>query len=895
MADNNIMAKAYEPGIVEEHWYPEWERRGYFQADSATVKPTYTIVIPPPNVTGMLTLGHVLNNTLQDILIRWKKMAGCEICWVPGTDHAGIATQSKVEAFLLETEGLTRYDLGREEFLKRVWKWKEKYGGTIIRQLRRIGTACDWQRERFTLDPGLSNAVEEVFIRLYQKGLIYKGHRIINWCPKSRTALSDEEVTYREQQGHLWHFKYPLSDGSGHITVATTRPETMLGDTAVAVHPDDPRFAQFHGKTVTLPIVNREIPVIRDSYVEKEFGTGAVKVTPAHDPNDYDMGLRHKLPMITVMHDDGTMNGQAGAEFEGLDRHECRRLVVRKIAELGLLAKIEDHLHQVGYSERGDVPVEPRLSEQWFVKMQPLAEPALQAVESGMIKFHPDRWVKTYRHWMENIRDWCISRQLWWGHRIPAFYCAGCGEVVVARQQPESCPQCHTHEFHQDEDVLDTWFSSWLWPFSVFDWPEENPDLKAFYPTQALVTGPDIIFFWVARMIMAGLEFQNEIPFSDVYFTSIIRDDSGRKLSKSLNNSPDPLEVIDTYGADALRFTMIYISPTGQDLRYSNEKCEIGRNFANKIWNAARFRKHQGALSANWQNLDGLTRQELRPDDRWMIARITQTVAQISAALDNFQFHDVAHSLYEFAWNEFCDWYLESAKAIFSAGTDDQKAITLQVFDWTFAQLLRLLHPIMPFVTEELYHQLDYVATESSVMLAPWPEPLPEESLARLGADPATVSQVNDKFALIRNVRNIKSSYQIPATRKADIIIVPARAEDQAFLEEDIVSLQALLFASSVSISTEQARPAGPVGTAVGNLGTAYLPLGGVIDVDAEIERLQKQENELNAQIDKSDKKLANENFVARAPQEVVEREKTMLADMREKQQRLHEQIQALQ
>ncbi|MCF7855092.1 MAG: valine--tRNA ligase [Candidatus Pacebacteria bacterium] len=888
------MPKAYQPAEVENKWYPAWEARGYFRAEAASPKPTYTIVIPPPNVTGMLTLGHVLNNTLQDILIRWKKMEGFETCWVPGTDHAGIATQSKVERHLKETDGVTRYDLGREEFLNRVWEWKEKYGGTIIRQLRRLGTACDWERERFTLDEGLSNAVEEVFIRLYEKGLIYKGHRIINWCPKSRTALSDEEVTYRQEQGKLWYFRYPLTDASGCITVATTRPETMLGDTAVAVHPDDERFKAFHGKTVMLPLVNREIPVICDDYVEREFGTGAVKVTPAHDPNDYEMGLRHNLPTVNVMNDDGTMNADAGEAYEGMDRYECRKAVVKAIEAEGCLEKVDDHVHQVGYSERGDVPVEPRLSEQWFVKMKPLAKPALRTVLDGTIRFYPDRWVKTYRHWMENIRDWCISRQLWWGHRIPAFYCAGCGEIIVAREAPRECPKCHTHEFHQDEDVLDTWFSSWLWPFSVFGWPDDEGDLKKFYPTQSLVTGPDIIFFWVARMIVAGLEFMGDIPFSDVYFTSIIRDDEGRKLSKSLNNSPDPLDVIDTYGADALRFTMIYISPIGQDLRYSNEKCEIGRNFANKMWNASRFRKQQGPPTNHWRDISDIGSTKLRADDKWILARINAVVTETTEALAQFQFHDVAHSLYEFAWNEFCDWYLESAKAVFYEGTDDEKKTVLRVFDFVMSSLLRLLHPIMPFVTEELYHQLGFCGTDETIMYAEWPTPMEKQRLQDAGVTPDLVKAVRNKFELIRAVRNVKASYQIPPAKKLHVVLAPIDRESQAFLKADMTSLRALLYASRVDVEPSY-EPQGPTGTAVSTMGTAYLPLEGIIDVAAERARLEKQEGELLALLEKSEKKLNNENFVAKAPDEVVERERSRVDELNEKAGRVRDQLETLQ
>jgi valyl-tRNA synthetase len=891
---SNEMAKAYSPAEVEAKWYPTWESRGYFHGSANSEKPGYTVVIPPPNVTGMLTLGHVLNNTLQDILIRWQKMSGKETCWVPGTDHAGIATQSKVEAFLKESENLSRYDLGREDFLKRVWQWKEKYGGTIIRQLRRLGTACDWERERFTLDEGLSKAVEEVFIRLYEKGLIYKGHRIINWCPKSRTALSDEEVIYKEEAGKLWHYKYPLTDGSGSITIATTRPETMLGDTAVAVHPDDERYKDMIGKTLLLPFVKREIPIIADGYVEREFGTGAVKITPAHDPNDYEMGLRHNLPMINVMNDDGTMNHEATDEFDGLDRYECRERIVKRLEEKGLLVSIEEHLHQVGYSERGDVPVEPRLSEQWFVRMKELAEPALAAVEEGRINFHPQRWVKTYRHWMVNIKDWCISRQLWWGHRIPAYYCAGCGKVVVAREMPTSCPKCHTHEFHQEEDVLDTWFSSWLWPFSVFNWPENNSDLKHFYATDALVTGPDIIFFWVARMIMAGLEFMDEVPFKDVYFTSIIRDDTGRKLSKSLNNSPNPLDVIDTYGADALRFSMIYIAPSGQDIRYSNEKCEIGRNFANKIWNAARFRRHYGETSQNWDDLSDLSAADLRPDDQWILARLDSISTDITRALKAFGFHEMTHTLYEFVWNEFCGWYLESAKAVLNSDDEKGRATVLRVFDYAFSTCLRLLHPVMPFITEELYHHLGFIAEEESIMQTAWPEAMDEATVAKLGSTRKIVELVAAKFDLIRAVRNIRASYKVAPGKKIDISIVATSEESKVFFQQDLLSLQTLLNASTVDICDAYTEE-GPKGVAVSTLGTAYVPLAGLLDLEAERNRLNKQAAEVRAFMEKTQKKLANEKFVSRAPEQVVNREKSLLQEQKETLGRLQEQLEALQ
>ena len=887
-------AAAYAPAEVEARWYAAWEAAGCFRGRADSGRQPYTIVIPPPNVTGVLTMGHVLNNTLQDILIRFERMRGRETCWVPGTDHAGIATQSRVEHMLKEQENLSRYDLGRDKFLERVWEWKEKYGGTIIKQLRRLGSSCDWERERFTLDAGLSAAVQEVFIRLYRKGLIYKGHRIINWCPKSRTALSDEEVIFKEQNGKLWHFKYPFKDGSGHVTVATTRPETMLGDTAVAVNPKDERYAGLLGKIIVLPLVGREIPLIADDYVDPAFGTGAVKITPAHDPNDYEMGLRHQLPMINVMNDDGSMNDLAGAAFAGQDRYACRKAVVAQMEELGLLDKIEEHKNQVGYSERGDVPVEPRLSEQWFVKMAPLAAPALQAVADGRIHFHPDRWVKTYRHWMENIKDWCISRQLWWGHRIPAYYCEACGEIVVDHAAPAACPKCGGAAFRQDADVLDTWFSSWLWPFSVFGWPQENPDLKAFYPTNTLVTGPDIIFFWVARMIMSGLEFMGEVPFHDVYFTSIIRDDKGRKLSKSLNNSPDPLDVIATYGADALRFTIIYIAPVGQDIRYTNEKCEIGRNFATKLWNVARFRQRFGALSPDWRNLDGLDAAALRPDDAWILRRADDTVRALTGALDRFDFHEYTHTLYEFVWSEFCDWYLESAKAVFNAGDEAAKAAVRRVFDHILSQVLRLLHPVMPFITEELWGQIGFGAAGEFLVNTAWPVPDAAGVLDRLGATAETAIRVREKFELVSAIRNVKANYKLSLTTRVRVILVPADAARGDFLRRDQASLQALAFAESVEVRDHfDTAGAGPCAAAVGGAGTAYVPLAGLIDVAAETARLEKQAGELRKFIAGIEGKLGNAGFVSRAPEAVVAGERAKLADAQEQLHRVTQQLQS--
>ena len=890
MSDEQALSKAYEPSEVESKWYRIWEERGYFHANPESGKVPYTIVIPPPNVTGILTLGHVLNNTLQDILLRFERLRGREVCWVPGTDHAGIATQAKVEAALKKEHNLTRHDMTRDEFVAKVWEWKEKYGGVIIKQLRTIGSSCDWERERFTMDPGLSQAVQEVFIRLYEKGLIYKGKRMVNWCPKLKSAISDEEVIYTEEKGKLWHFRYPYADGSGYVIVATTRPETMMGDTAVAVNPSDERYTDKIGKTVILPIMNREIPIIADEYVEKEFGTGAVKITPAHDPNDYEIGLRHNLEFINLMNEDATMNENAGP-FVGMDRDKCRAAVVAKMEELGMMEKIEDYTHQVGYSERGKVPVEPRLSDQWFLKMETLAKPALQAVLDGRIQFHPDRWVKTYRHWMENIKDWCISRQLWWGHRIPAYYCDKCGEVVVARETPTKCPKCGHDHFTQDPDVLDTWFSSWLWPFSVFDWPKESIELKKFFPTQTLVTGPDIIFFWVARMIMSSMEFMGDIPFKDVYFTSIIRDDKGRKMSKSLNNSPDPLDVVKEYGADALRFTIIYIAPIGQDIRYSNEKCKIGRNFATKLWNVVRFRLSQGKAPLGWPTLDGIDPKAFRPDDQWIIYELNEAIKNMTTGLENFRFDEVCKGIYEFIWNKFCDWYLESCKPAFNGKAENGDSI-IRIFDYCLGAFLRLLHPIMPFITDELAHQMGFVAEEDSIMKAEWPKPIDDATLAGFGATAAHAELTEAKCELIRAVRAMRASYNIPTNSPLDIYVAPTTAEAAEFLSRDSAALKSLLSANTLTVK-ENCKPEGPCGTAVSTIATAYIPLAGVIDLDAEVKRLEKQEAEITKYLESIRKKLSNQNFVARAPKEIVDAEKAKIVEFEEKLARVREQMKA--
>jgi valyl-tRNA synthetase len=881
---NTEMPKAYEASSVEEHWYPTWCERGYFKGNPESGKKPYSIVIPPPNVTGILTMGHVLNNTLQDILMRWRKMQGYETCWFPGTDHAGIATESKVEKFLRENEGTGRDQLGREEFVKRVWDWKDEYGGTIIKQLKKLGTACDWDRERFTMDEGLSNAVKKVFVSLYDKGYIYRGRRMINWCPISRTALSDEEVIYKEVQGYFYHFKYPISDGSGFLEIATTRPETMLGDTAVAVHPSDKRYKDIIGKTVDLPLTGRKIPVIADEHADPEFGTGCVKITPAHDPNDFEVGLRHKLEFINVMNKDATMNERAGEEFVGMDRFECREKILDMMREADLLVKQEDHLHNVGYSERGDVPIEPMISEQWFVNMEELAKPAIEAVKNGDIKFYPERWAKTYFHWMENIKDWCISRQIWWGHRIPAWYNDTTGEVFVGMDAPtEGGP------WRQEEDVLDTWFSSWLWPFSIMGWPEDTKEQQFFYPTNDLVTGPDIIFFWVARMIMAGYEFKGELPFKNVYFTSIIRDDTGRKLSKSLGNSPDPLDVMAEYGTDALRFSIIYIAPVGMDIRYSNDKCELGRNFANKLWNASRFRQMQGACSADFADIDKIDIQSLCDDDKWILGRLAQVVKSCNGALDGFRFHEVTHSLYDFVWSEFCDWYIEVSKHNYK--DDSKKENALRIFDFVWFSILKLLHPFMPFVTEEISHQLGYISEDDSIMNAAYPDT--ETFSAKLAVDQTVIDMVEAKFSIISAGRNLRASYNIAPSKEIPFFFKPVNDTIERFFNENVQSLQKMLKADPLTIECSYAAE-GPAPSLVTDAGTIFMPLTGLVDVEAEKVKLEKQKKELQGWIKGSRSKLSNEKFLTKAPKNVVEESKAKLAEMEEKLERVEDMLNSL-
>jgi valyl-tRNA synthetase len=871
------LPKTYSPQEVEDKWYQYWETNGFFHGVPDKNKKPYTVVIPPPNITGILTMGHVLNNTLQDAFVRWRRMQGYEACWVPGTDHAGIATQHVVEKSLLK-EGIQRRALGREQFVRRVWQWKELYGGAIIKQLRKLGTSCDWERERFTMDDGLSNAVQEVFVRLYEKGLIYKGKYIVNWCPKDHTALSDDEVNYSESNGHLWYIKYAVEGSDDFITVATTRPETMLGDTAVAVNPKDERYTHLIGRKVRLPLANRIIAIIADDFVDASFGTGAVKVTPAHDPNDYQIGERHALEKLIVIDTSGRMNDHVPSKYRALDRYECRKEVLRDLEKEHLLEKTENHVHSVGHCYRCDTVIEPSLSDQWFVKMKPLAERALRVVLDGQVKFYPERWTKVYEHWMTNIRDWCISRQLWWGHRVPAWYCVGddhctpeCKQPVVSRTKPERCPHCGSANFRQDDDVLDTWFSSWLWPFSVFNWPQENDDLKYFYPTDTLVTAPDIIFFWVARMIMAGLEFRNEVPFRHVYFTSIIRDMEGRKMSKSLGNSPDPLDVISTYGADALRLTVLYLAPIGQDVLYSNEKCEMGRNFANKIWNAGRFLlMNRDAIAAESPADLAIVGAQPPNDlsDIWILSRFNSAVKDATEYLENFRVNEAVKLLYDFMWHDFCDWYVEFAKNRIAETSDiPLKRSIINRAIRIYEETLKLLHPFMPFVTEEIWQHLNERKPGESIMNAPWP--VFDEARIR----PETEQEMEFLQDAVSAVRTIRSEMNIPPTKALDVVINCHDDTKRMILDSNRASIERLAKLNSLTIGINLAKPGFSASSVVQGQ-EVFVPLKGLIDLDVERARLEKEISRLQGQLEGVRSKLNNPNFAGKAPADVFQKEK---------------------
>ncbi|NHN30106.1 valine--tRNA ligase [Paenibacillus agricola] len=873
-ANTTEMPTTYDPKEAEKKWYDYWLKGEYFKAGKRKDAETYTIVIPPPNVTGMLHIGHALDCTLQDIMIRTKRMQGYDTLWLPGSDHAGIATQTRVEQKLRE-EGITRYDLGREKFLEKVWEWKALYAESIHEQWAQMGFSLDYSRERFTLDEGLSKAVREVFVTMYNKGLIYRGNYIINWDPAARTAISDIEVEHKEVQGHLYHLKYTVKDSEDYIVVATTRPETMLGDTAVAVHPEDDRYKHLIGKMITLPFVNREIPIIGDEYVDKEFGTGAVKITPAHDPNDFEVGKRHDLPQVLVMDETGTMNDLAGA-YKGLDRFECRKQIVADMKENGVLVKIEDHVHQVGHSERSGAVVEPYLSTQWFVNMKPLAEKAIESQKSGTgVHFVPDRFEKTYLYWIENVRDWCISRQLWWGHQIPAWYCEDCNEIHVAHDLVEVCSKCGSTNLRQDEDVLDTWFSSALWPFSTLGWPDETEDLSRFYPTSLLVTGYDIIGFWVSRMIFTALEFTDQIPFKDVLMHGLVRDADGHKMSKSLGNGVDPLEVIEKYGADAMRFMLSTGSTSGQDLRFRWEKVEQARNFANKIWNASRF---------VLMNLNGFSIKDidltgtLSTADRWILHRLNETVRDITRLIDSYEFAETGRLLYNFIWDDLCDWYIEFSK-LSLYGTDAQaKKTTQSVLAYVMDQTQRLIHPFMPFLSEEIWQHLPHEG--ETITLAPWP--VYKESWEAAEA----VREMDLLMDVIRAVRNIRAEVNVPMSKKIELLVKPANAEYLAILKRNEEYIRRFSNTSLLEVSLTIVNPDKAM-TGIVTGAELYLPLAGLIDISQELVRLEKELQSLHGEVERIEKKLGNAGFVAKAPAKVIDEEKAKLADYADKRDKV--------
>ncbi|GMB01799.1 valine--tRNA ligase [Pelosinus sp. IPA-1] len=886
MTEKNIPT-VYDPQAVEAKWYKYWEDNGFFHQEVNKGKKPFSIVIPPPNVTGQLHMGHALDNALQDILIRFRRMQGYNTLWMPGTDHAGIATQIKVEEMLAK-EGISRYDMGREKFIEKVWEWKEQYGDRIIKQLKSLGASCDWQRERFTMDEGCSKAVREVFVSLYEKGLIYQGNRITNWCPRCNTALSDIEVEHEEKPGHLYHVRYPVEGSEGeYLTVATTRPETILGDTAVAVNPEDARYSHLIGKNLILPLVGRLIPVIADEYVDQAFGTGAVKITPSHDPNDFEMGLRHKLPQIVVIDNDGKMSEGTG-KYAGLDRYECRKVLVKDLDEKEYLVKIDDHMHAVGHCQRCTTVVEPLVSKQWFVKMQSLAEPAIETVTSGEIQFVPERFTKTYINWMSNIRDWCISRQIWWGHRIPAWYCE-CGETIVAREEVNVCPKCGSHKIEQDEDVLDTWFSSGLWPFSTMGWPEDTEELEQFYPTSVLVTGYDIIFFWVARMIMMGLEFKKEIPFKHVFIHGLVRDSQGRKMSKSLGNGIDPLEVIDKNGADTLRFTLVTGNTPGNDMRFYWERVESSRNFANKLWNASRF------VLMNLEDVDSVdtlanygvrAKQEdnFTLADKWILSRYAKTVNEVTRNLERFELGEAARLLYEFIWNEYCDWYIEMAKArLYNKEESTARATAQYVLWYVLENTLKLLHPFMPFITETIWQHLPHEG--QSIMVADWPM----DSSTLINDDVET--QMNTIMETIKSIRNMRAEVNVPPGKKSEVILQIVAKELQEVFAKNLSYLKTLAAAEPIQLLDDaEAKPENAM-TAVVSGVEIYLPLKGLIDVEKESARLNKELATLDKEIARIEGKLSNEGFVAKAPAEVIAKEKAKAGEYQEKQTAIRERL----
>ena len=857
------LAKTYDPSEIEDRTYAKWMGRKYFHPDVDRSKKPFTIVMPPPNITGKLHMGHALDNTLQDILIRYKRMQGYNALWIPGTDHASISTEVKVINKLKE-EGIDKNDLGREGFLKRTWEWREEYGRTIVDQLKKIGSSCDWDRERFTMDEGCSEAVLEVFTRLYEKGYIYKGSRIINWCPVCQTSISDAEVEHEEQAGHFWHINYPIADGSGYVEIATTRPETLLGDTAVAVNPDDERYTNLVGKMLKLPLTDREIPVVADPYVDKEFGTGCVKITPAHDPNDFEVGRRHNLPEINIMNDDATINCP-GSKYDGMDRYEARKAMVADLEAQGLLVKVEEHVHNVGTHDRCGTTVEPMIKQQWFVKMEEMAKPAIEAIKNGDLTFVPERFDKTYLHWLENIRDWCISRQLWWGHRIPAYYCDECGETVVSKTAPTVCPKCGCTHLTQDPDTLDTWFSSALWPFSTLGWPKNTEELDYFYPTDVLVTGYDIIFFWVIRMVFSGYEQTGKCPFHHVLIHGLVRDSLGRKMSKSLGNGIDPLEIIDKYGADALRLTLVTGNAPGNDMRFYMERVEASRNFANKVWNASRFsmRTMEKAEIPDEIDLNTLTAA-----DKWILSKVNSLAKEITANMDNFDLGIAVQKIYDFIWEEFCDWYIEMVKPRLWNDEDETKGAALWTLKNVLINALKMLHPYMPFITEEIFCNL---SDEESIMISSWPEYKEEWNFE---AEENAIETIKEA---VRGIRTVRTSMNVPNSKKATVYVVSESAKIREIFEHGKVFFAALGFASEVIVQADKTGIADDAVSALLPEAAIYMPLQELVDIEKEKERLHKEEKRLEGELNRVNGMLNNEKFVSRAPEAKIQEERAKL------------------
>ncbi|MBR3761172.1 MAG: valine--tRNA ligase [Lachnospiraceae bacterium] len=882
------LAKTYDPKGIEDKLYQKWLDKKYFHAEVDRSKKPFTIVMPPPNITGQLHMGHALDNTMQDILIRFKRMQGYNALWQPGTDHASIATEVKIiEA--MRKEGLSKEDLGREGFLERAWEWKKEYGGRIISQLKKLGSSCDWDRERFTMDDGCNKAVTEVFCKMHEKGWIYKGSRIINWCPVCNTSISDAEVEYQEQAGHFWHIQYPVMDDNGEpsktefLTFATTRPETMLGDTAVAVHPDDERYKHLHGKKVMLPLINRVIPIVVDSYVDMEFGTGVVKITPAHDPNDFEVGKRHNLPEINIMNDDATINANGG-KFEGLDRYEARKQIVAELDELGLLVKIEDYTHNVGTHDRCKTTIEPMIKKQWFVKMDELIKPAVEAVKTGDIELIPERMDKTYFNWTDNIRDWCISRQLWWGHRIPAYYCDKCGEYIVSAEAPTgACPHCGHEHFTQDPDTLDTWFSSALWPFSTLGWPEKTEDLDYFYPTDVLVTGYDIIFFWVIRMIFSGFEQMKERPFKTVLFHGLVRDSQGRKMSKSLGNGIDPLEIIDKYGADALRLTLITGNAPGNDMRFYYERVENSRNFANKVWNASRF------IMMNMADKTVTTpaMDELAPVDKWILSKLNSLAKEVTDNMENFELGIAVQKVYDFIWDEFCDWYIEMVKPRLYA-TDDASSqnAALYTLKTVLLEALKLLHPYMPFITEEIFCTLQ--SEEESIMISKWPVYTEERSFPKEEQDIEIIKEA------VRGIRNVRTEMNVPPSKKALVYVVSEKEALRKTFEEGKLFFASLAYASEVLVQFDKSGIADDAVSVVIANATIYIPFAELVDIKQEIERLQKEEKRLEGELKRVAGMLGNEKFISKAPAAKIQEEKDKQAKYMQMMEQVKERLEQL-